>query len=71
MVRKGNIKLIWYPENNTWLLFDLEVDPFDTNNLSDNPQYNELLKSMKKELIKQQKILSDPLLTGNFGNMKE
>ena len=71
MVRKGNIKLIWYPENNTWLLFDLEVDPFETNNLSDNPQYNELLKSMKKELIKQQEILSDPLLTGNFGNLKE
>ena len=71
MVRKNDIKLLWYPDDNTWLLFDLENDPLEIDNLSNNPKYKELLDSMKKELIRQQKKLSDPLLTGHFGNMKE
>ncbi|MCY4778653.1 sulfatase-like hydrolase/transferase [Sphingobacterium sp. UT-1RO-CII-1] len=62
MVLTDSYKLIFYPKINTTLLFDVQKDPFEKNNLADKPEYNTIVSDMKKRLAKQQQILHDPLL---------
>ncbi len=38
-------------ENKPWILYDLESDPFETNNLIDNPVYRELQHKMHADLL--------------------
>ena len=71
MVRKDNMKLIWYPDSDTWLLFDLDNDSIECTNLADKPEYQAVLHDLKNTLINEQEKWGDPLLSGNFGNMKE
>lgn len=55
-VRGGRYKLIRYYQHpklklgEQWELFDLEKDPKEQKNLSNNPEYASVIKKMKKEL---------------------
>ena len=64
MVRKDNMKLIWYPDANKYLLFDLSKDALEMNDLSTNPENSEILDSLKTELKLQQAKFKDPLAAG-------
>lgn len=47
MVRKGNYKLIFQPDDFT-VLYDLENDPGEWNNLSDDSKYKKVLNELKE-----------------------
>lgn len=61
MVRVGDMKLIWYPEPNVFLLFDLKHDPHEMTNLAADPGHAETLTSLKRRLSDLQKEMNDPL----------
>lgn len=49
-IRTANAKLIQYPSHPEWTeLFDLEKDPYETNNLFDHPDASELKQAMLVE----------------------
>lgn len=50
MIRKGNHKLIVYPEIQKTLLFDLETDPYELNDLSEETAYASTLDSLLFDL---------------------
>ena len=62
MVTADGFKLIWYPRIDTYLLFDLENDPLEIENLSEDPQYAQRLAQMKAKLEGLQQEMNDPLL---------
>ena len=45
-----------------WELFDLTADPNELTNIADRPQHEELLRTMKKQLIEEVKANGDPVL---------
>ncbi|MDR3197732.1 MAG: sulfatase-like hydrolase/transferase [Planctomycetaceae bacterium] len=61
MVRKGDFKLIVYPEKNIRLLFDLKNDLDEINNLTDKPEYAAKVQELLSELRTLQKETGDPL----------
>ncbi len=61
MIRKDNFKLLVYPKIDTVLLFDLEKDPEEMNNLANKPQYKNKVKKLFKELMELQQQMEDPL----------
>ncbi len=61
MIIKGDYKLIIYPTIHKMLLFNMKKDPDEMVDLSDNPEYNTLLKSMKSEFQELQKAMGDSL----------
>ena len=61
LVRVGDLKLIWYPEPNVFLLFDLAKDPHELRNLADDPAHAATLATLKRRLVALQKELNDPL----------
>nr|WP_298319418.1 sulfatase-like hydrolase/transferase [uncultured Aquimarina sp.] len=61
MIRKDGFKLLVYPEINKILLFDMINDPEEMNDISDNPEYKEKIKSMFEDLVVLQKEMDDPL----------
>jgi arylsulfatase A-like enzyme len=60
MIRKDNYKLIVYPKIDKMLLFDLEHDPNEINDLSENPEHAERVRSMYHELLVLQQEYQDP-----------
>jgi arylsulfatase A-like enzyme len=64
MVIKDGMKLVWYPEAEKHLLFDLAKDPDEINDLSDDLKRSETLLKLKTELSKLQKEFRDPLIMG-------
>ncbi|MFA6173391.1 MAG: sulfatase [Kiritimatiellales bacterium] len=48
-------------------LFDLEKDPFEFNNLADNPEYKELVEKMACEVKEWRVETKDPFLDPAFG----
>ena len=60
---KDNWKLIKYQVNNveTTQLFDLKKDPWEINNLADNPEYSEKLQEMVELLDQSMKKYDDPM----------
>ena len=62
MITKDGFKLLFYPEANVYLLFDLEKDPHEMNNLADQPEYAVKLEEMKVALLELQKEMNDPML---------
>jgi arylsulfatase len=50
MIRMGSWKLIWYPAGNKFHLFNLETDSRELTNLSETPDYSDVLTDMKTVL---------------------
>ncbi|MFY0625820.1 MAG: sulfatase-like hydrolase/transferase [Reichenbachiella sp.] len=61
MVRKDGFKLLVFPKANKILLFDLEKDPEEMNDLSGEEDYKEKISALAKELIALQNHYEDPL----------
>ena len=61
MIKKDGFKLTVYPNAKKLLLFDMEKDPFEINDLADQPQYEELRKSLFAALQQLQGQLNDKL----------
>ena len=51
MIRDDRYKLIYYGVGNFSLLFDLEEDPNEMNNLADSSEHAEVLKDLKGKLV--------------------
>ncbi|MFC2097264.1 sulfatase [Bacteroidota bacterium] len=59
-LRTQKYKLIhFYDDIDAWELFDMDKDPNELNNVIDNPDYNDVVKKLKAELIKQREIVGD------------
>lgn len=61
MVRVGDMKLIWYPRPDVFLLFDLAADPHERRDLAADPAHRETLDALKRRLAALQQELADPL----------
>ncbi len=61
MVRTDRYKLIVYPRVPKILLFDLEKDPLETVDLSEQPEFQEIKTQLISRLKEQQKQMDDPL----------
>ena len=61
MIRKDGFKLLIYPKIGKVLLFDMENDPNEMNNLADKPEYAKKVESLFTNLLKLQKKYNDPL----------
>ncbi len=61
MVRVGDRKLIWYPQPNAFLLFDLAADPHECRDLAADPAHAPALAELKARLAEQMRDLNDPL----------
>lgn len=61
MIRKDGLKLIVYPRLDKVLLFDMENDPEEMNDLAGLSEHQEKVGEMFKELLGLQKQLNDPL----------
>lgn len=51
MMHDGRHKLIWYPAGNHIQLFDLEVDPNETHDVSDDPEYASTRQGLEAGLV--------------------
>ncbi len=61
MIRKDGFKLIVYPEAYKTLLFDLENDPWEINDLSEDPDYQDIKTGLFNDLLNLQKEMNDEL----------
>jgi choline-sulfatase len=61
MVRTERWKLIRYPHNRELQLFDLQKDPWETQDLAENPQYAGILSEMDARLQRLVKEMNDPM----------
>ena len=61
MIRVGDYKLVVYPTSNTLLLFNLEEDPHEMNNLADEEAQKERVSELLEQLKTELKELGDPL----------
>ncbi|MDO6444171.1 sulfatase-like hydrolase/transferase [Colwellia sp. 1_MG-2023] len=59
-IRTPKMKFVWNPGDSRDELYDLQNDPYEMNNLIDNPQYKKQLNSMAKRLEKELVRVSDP-----------
>jgi arylsulfatase A-like enzyme len=66
MVRTDRYKLIFYPKLNKTLLFDLEKDPQELRDRSDDLAYQGVKRQLLVLLADQQRALNDPLGTIDF-----
>ncbi|MCG6155608.1 sulfatase-like hydrolase/transferase [Rubinisphaera margarita] len=63
MVRRGNWKLIHYPQIGQWQLFDIESDPDELQNRIDEPGCANIARQLKQILSNWQKDVGDPVVT--------
>ena len=61
MIRKDGFKLIVYPKIKKVLLFDMNSDPEEMNDLANIPEYKNKVAMLFKDLLQLQKELNDPL----------
>lgn len=61
MLRKNGFKLLVFPKIEKVLLFDMEKDPNEMNDLADNKEFTEKVKSMFLDLMKLQEKMEDEL----------
>lgn len=58
-LRTQKHKLIYFNRIDQWELYDLKKDPMEMNNVYDDPDYNNVVKKLKKELKRLQNELGD------------
>lgn len=61
MLRTDKFKLIVYPKTGKILLFNLENDPWEMNDLSDEPDFQSTKLELISKLKQQQQLMDDPL----------
>jgi choline-sulfatase len=61
MVCADGHKMIYYPKINKTLLYNLEADPMEMNNLADDPAHASQIKKLRTQLKKLQKEVGDTL----------
>ncbi len=61
MIRKDGFKLLIFPKAGQVLLFDMQNDPLELNNLADRPEYSEKVGELFMELLDLQKVMGDDL----------
>ncbi|KJF42772.1 sulfatase-like hydrolase/transferase [Draconibacterium sediminis] len=61
MVRSDDYKLIVYPKAKKILLFDLNNDPLEMNDLAENAAFKEVKEELIVKLKKQMEMMDDPL----------
>jgi len=61
MIVKGDYKLILYPNAKKLRLFNMKKDPDEMKDLAGDPEYAEILTSLKKEFKELQKEMGDTL----------
>ncbi|AWG22669.1 choline-sulfatase [Flavobacterium faecale] len=61
MIRKDGYKLLVYPKINKVLLFDLNKDPEEMNDIAGLPANKNKVKGLFQDLLKLQKEMEDPL----------
>ena len=61
MVRSGDFKLIVYPNAKTLLLYDLKKDPYEIENLAEQPEYAQTIRELFDELKRLQRETGDSL----------
>ena len=50
MIRKDGYKLMLFPKNQRMELYDLNMDPYEINNLAENSKYKFKVNDLYKEL---------------------
>ena len=60
-VTQGDYKLILYPKIKKVLLFNLKQDPWEMNNLAENPENDPIIKKLFKAILELQKETGDSL----------
>lgn len=70
MVRTDTHKLIVYPKLNKILLFDMEKDPEELRDRSDDPAYQRVKSELMALLLQQQSELNDPLGKIDFSSYR-
>lgn len=61
MLRTHEYKLIVYPSIKKMRLYNLKKDPYEIHDVAENPEYQDVLKELKRRLIAQQKELKDKI----------
>ncbi|CAM4392134.1 sulfatase-like hydrolase/transferase [Zobellia roscoffensis] len=61
MIRKDGFKLLVYPKIEKVLLFDMEEDPNEMNDLADRPEYIKKVETLFTDLLELQKTMDDKL----------
>ncbi|UCD60313.1 MAG: sulfatase-like hydrolase/transferase [Flavobacteriaceae bacterium] len=61
MIRKEGFKLVVYPKLDRVLLYDMENDPEEINDLSDEPSYQAKVDDLFQDLLELQQQLNDTL----------
>jgi arylsulfatase A-like enzyme len=61
MIRKDGFKLIVYPKLKKVLLFDMEKDPEEMNDLAELPEYQEKVDMLFSDLLELQNEMKDHL----------
>lgn len=62
MIKKEGFKLTVYPKAKKILLFDMEKDPYEMNDLSDQSEYQDRIKTLFAELQQKQIQFNDALV---------
>lgn len=70
IIRNDSYKLVHFNGQLSPLLFDMQADPNEMNNLADNPEFTEILLQMTQKLLNHKMkhndhTLSDMLVTEN------
>ena len=61
MIRKDGFKLMAFPVNKRIELYDLKLDPFEKNNLSEKLKFKNKINDMLSDLILIQEEFGDTL----------
>lgn len=62
-IRTDRYKLMHFYEFDEWEFYDLEKDPEELTNLYGNPEYADIIKEMKKQLVDLQEYYEDDSVT--------